>query len=468
MNNKIIKDGVLLLSAKFIGILSSTIIAIFVARYYGVSIYGDYTTAVAFSTFILTFTDLGLDAYLLKEGSRDKSKIKKYYGNILLIKIAILFISAIFIVVLAKYLGYSQIVIKLILILLPNCIISYVISTFFVIMQLLEKLNVNAKVQIIQSILIVAVAILVLVYGCNIYIYSILQSLISIVILVIYLKIIPVEFLFTTKHSKNLIKGSILFGLSSLLFIVYYKVDTVMLSILVDTYAVGIYESAYKVVNILISLIVILDNLVMPKFFKLYKENKEKMFEIYRKLLEFAVVFGISFSIMGMFMSREIINILYGKQYFDSIVILQILIWTVSIRLLAAIVGFVITASDNMNIKVRFQAIFAVFNIILNTILIPYYGVVGASVATVITELMVFFTYYYYVRRKFNVNIKFKVIFKVICMNILFVCIIININFNFNFIINGLLYVLIYIILLRIVFKDIFKVIIGELRKYRK
>ena len=94
MSKKLVKDGLLLLIAKLVSIVSGTLIAIFVARYYGVNIYGQYTTAIAFSTFILTFTDLGLDTFMLKECSREKSKLNKYYGNVLLIKLLILIFSS--------------------------------------------------------------------------------------------------------------------------------------------------------------------------------------------------------------------------------------------------------------------------------------------------------------------------------------------------------------------------------------
>ena len=44
MSKKLVKDGLLLLIAKLVSIVSGTLIAIFVARYYGVNIYGQYTT----------------------------------------------------------------------------------------------------------------------------------------------------------------------------------------------------------------------------------------------------------------------------------------------------------------------------------------------------------------------------------------------------------------------------------------
>lgn len=465
MSKKLVKDGLLLLIAKLVSIGSGTLIAIFVARYYGVNIYGQYTTAIAFITFILTFTDLGLDTFMLKECSRDKSKLNRYYGNILLVKLLILLISSAIIILLAFNIGYSEDVVKLIIILIPNCIINYVINTFFVVMQIEDKLGTNAKIQILQSTLIIVVAIFIMILGLKIYIYAILQSIISIILLLVYLAIIPVNFNATFKYTKVLVYGSIFFGLSSLLYIVYYKVDTVMLSLMQGTYEVGIYESAYKVVNILISLIVILDNLIMPKFFRLYKENKEKMIESYKILLNYGLILGVSFSVVLVYMSKYIINILYGRQYSDAIFILQILVWTVSIRLLAATVGFVITASDNMQKKVKFQAFFAVLNIILNWILIPIYGVGGAAIATVITELMVFITYYVFVRKLFNAKIQKTIILKCILMNILLVFIL-NYFKNLGFFVMSAMcmcsYILVEILFFKRDIKEIIVLIINN------
>lgn len=460
MSKKLIKDGMLLLLAKLVSIGSGTIIAIFVARFYGVSIYGQYTTALAFITFILTFTDLGFDAFMLKECSRDKSKLNSYYGNIIILKLVILFFSIIIILGLSKILGYSNEVNKLILILIPNCAITYIINTFFVVMQLKDRLAVNARIQIVQSALIILVATIVMVLGLNIYIYALLQSIVSSLLVLLYIYIIPVKFKITLKYSKILILGSIFFGLSSLLYVIYYKLDTIMLSVIRGSYEVGIYESAYKVINILITLIAILDNIIMPQFFYLYKKNKEKMLNNYKLILNYGIIFGIPFSLVLVYMSKYIINILYGSQYKDAIFILQILALTVAIRLLAATVGFVITASDNMKIKVKFQAIFALVNIVLNLILIPKYGVSGAAIATVITEVMVFITYYIFVSSIFNSVIKLSIVCKCIVMNFIMAILFKYLGNNINFILATISSISIYLLSITLFFKNELLIII--------
>lgn len=452
MNKKIVKDGFLLMLAKLFAIGSGAIVAIFVARFFGVNTYGEYTTAIAFATFILTFTDLGMDTFLLKEVSRDRSLLDKYFSNIILVKILVLTISVIIIIVSSKLLGYSFDVIKIIIITLPNLVIGYIVSTFFVIMQIENKLGVNAKIQIAQSILIILVAIFSVTFKFDIYGYSALQSLISIVILIIYLFVVSISFKPSIMYTKTIVSGSIIFGVSSLLFIIYYKLDTVMLSLIKGTYEVGIYESAYKVVGILIGVVAILDNLVMPRFFQLYKTNVKKMIGIYEYIAKRGLIFGVSFSVVLMYMSKYIINILYGSEYSDSILILEILMWTVVIRLMAAICGFVITASDNMKVKVKFQFIFAILNIIMNVILIPKFGVIGAAISSVITEVLVFITYYIFVQRNFDGKISLKVIIKCIFMNLTLI-IILSFFVNLNFILMGIICIAAYCIVELIFFK---------------
>ena len=223
MSNKFIKDGMLLMIAKLFSMVSSALVAIFIARYYGVSIYGAYTTAIAFTTFICTFTDLGLDSYMLKECSRNLDNLNKLYRNVMTIKLIILLITSILIVLLSNLVGYEGDIKKLIIILLPNIMITYIINTFFVIMQVKGRLHINAKIQISQNALIIIVALLTIIFKFNIYLYSLLQSIISIIVLCIYVYISNMKFKPSIKYSKIIIKGSILFGLSSLLYIIYYK-----------------------------------------------------------------------------------------------------------------------------------------------------------------------------------------------------------------------------------------------------
>ncbi|WP_187115484.1 flippase [Turicibacter sanguinis] len=443
---KIFKDGALLLIAKLLSMISGMLITIFVARYFGIDVYGKYTTALAFSSFILAFTDLGTDVYLLKECSIDKKKLSILYSNCLILKIFILSLTSIFLFFMAKILNYDSDIYKLILIVTPHLVLNYIINIYFVIMQIEDKLSKNALIQIMQTLIMLFIVLITFVLKLNIFIYGILQIILSLIILITYLTIIDIKFTITLKQSSIIFKGSILFGLSSLLYIVYYKLDTIMLSLIKGSYEVGVYESAYKVISVLISLIVILDNIFMPKFFALFKVNVDKMLNMYQFLLSVGVVISIPICFIIMNLSGIIINLLYGSEYLEANSVFKILIWSVAIRLLAAIVGFVITASNNMKIKVQFQFIFALVNLILNMLLIPLLGAIGGAISTILTELLVLLCYYYFIKKKFRTSLNYKFIFKVILVNIFSIFLFVLINTPY-IILNSLLYILYYIII---------------------
>lgn len=450
-----LKDGALLLLAKLLSMGSGMIITIFVARYFGVDVYGQYTTALAFVSFILAFTDFGTDTYMLKECSIDKANLSIIYSNSLLIKIIVLGITSLLIICLANILNYGINVYKLILLIIPQLVINYLVNTYFVIMQIEQKLSQNAIIQIIQTFIMLVFVGITLAFKLNIFIYATLQILLSLIILSIYLKLVKVKFTPTFNYSKIIIKGSIFFGLSSLLYIIYYKLDTVMLSIIKGSYYVGIYESAYKVISVLISLIVILDNIFLPKFFSLYEINLRKMLELYKSMLLISFILSIPLCFVFMNFSEIIIKLLYGNEYLDASLIFKILIWSVAIRLMAAIVGFVVTASNNMKIKVKFQFMFAIMNIILNLILIPLYGIIGAAISTILTEFMVLFFYYYFIKVKFKVYFNKKLLVKVLVVNFVSLLLYLIIKTPYQFL-NCILYIGYYVLLMLLLnFKNI-------------
>ena len=97
--------------------------------------------------------------------------------------------------------------------------------------------------------------------------------------------------------------------------------------------------------------------------------------------------------------SPYLINLIYSSEYALAAVPMQILIWTVVFMFING-VGTSLLNSIGKEISVtKSYVIAAVFNIILNCILIPRYTYIGASISTVLSEILIMAIMLYYISK---------------------------------------------------------------------
>ncbi|MCY1308808.1 hypothetical protein D9M70_588450 [compost metagenome] len=87
------------------------------------------------------------------------------------------------------------------------------------------------------------------------------------------------------------------------------------------------------------------------------------------------------------------IPLLFGKQYLQAIILLNILAVCAPILFVASSVGATLVTQEHMAKKVKYMGAVAVLNIALNLLLIPEFEAVGAAVATVISNLVLLIVY---------------------------------------------------------------------------
>ena len=127
----------------------------------------------------------------------------------------------------------------------------------------------------------------------------------------------------------------------------------------------------------------------MSKFFK----NDEKLLLIsFEKSIKYLMLIMIPLAIATMFYSTDIIHLIYGNEYDAASSVLSILIWTVCLLFVNGPCNTLLNASHKEVTVTKIYAIAALFNIILNFILIPYLSYNGAAITTVIKR---FFNCYY-------------------------------------------------------------------------
>jgi O-antigen/teichoic acid export membrane protein len=181
--------------------------------------------------------------------------------------------------------------------------------------------------------------------------------------------------------------------------LIYYRIDTVMLSIMKDQTAVGLYGASYKILEILIALPGMFMGILLPLFAKYYIQDKTRFQHIFQQAFNIILTIAIPLTVGGILLSSNILGLIAGSEFLPSTTTLQVLFVGIGFIFLGNLMGHILIGSEFQNKSMYIAIIGAFVNVVLNLYLIPKYSYLGAAIATAITEGLVLISYIYLVRR---------------------------------------------------------------------
>ena len=205
------------------------------------------------------------------------------------------------------------------------------------------------------------------------------------------------------KHFKSIF---ILFAMAITVKI-YTALDTTMLGFIKGDYEVGIYTAATKINRIIISLVVAIGTVMLPRLSYYSKlEDKSEFFKLSYLGFNILLLISIPCAIGLTLLSDPVINILSGTGYEAAIVPMRIMNPIIVIIGLSNFIGIQIFMPLNKE-KWTLCSVMAgaLINFTMNTFLIPKYGAVGASIATVCGETSVTLVQFVLVRKFLKINL---------------------------------------------------------------
>ncbi|NJK47249.1 flippase [Candidatus Gracilibacteria bacterium] len=164
--------------------------------------------------------------------------------------------------------------------------------------------------------------------------------------------------------------------------------DIVMIGSLVGSKETGLYTVAAKIAGLLIFPLVAINSILAPLVADLYtQQNRQELQRIVSLGLQCVFLSTLSITIVLTIWGKTILSS-FGAEFFSGYPILLILIVGQLINAMAGPVSLLLNMTGYHNDATKVLAVSATLNIILNAILIPSYGSVGASVATVISTTL--------------------------------------------------------------------------------
>lgn len=190
---------------------------------------------------------------------------------------------------------------------------------------------------------------------------------------------------FSLKEARYLLKESWPLIVSSAAWVIYTKIDQIMLGQMQGDFAVGVYAAASRLSDVANFFPIIIITSVFPSILIYKKENPSLYIQKVQSLYYFTVTAVIIGSLLITLSSKLIISLIYGDAYTGASSVLNIHFWSIVFSTLSAISGRYMINDGMQKITMTRHLLGVIINIPLNYYLIPIYGVEGAAIATLIS-----------------------------------------------------------------------------------
>jgi len=261
-------------------------------------------------------------------------------------------------------------------------------------------------------------------------------------------KYYPLKFNIDWQYWKQVFKKALPLFVIITFNLIYYRIDTVMLSVMKDQTAVGLYGASYKILEILIAIPGMFMGILLPLFAKYYIQDKTRFQHIFQQAYNILVTIAIPLAVAGILLSNKILNLIAGQDFMPATSTLQVLFIGIGFIFLGNLMGHILIGASLQNKSMYIAIIGAVFNVALNLYLIPIYSYLGAAIATAITEGLVLLSYIYLVKKHIQYFPKFQFIHLIAILATSLMGLTIYFSSNWNIFVQTLLACLVFGIVL--------------------
>ena len=369
---------------------------IYMARNLGSSDFGLFSFAFSFAGIFVLLVDPGLNILLTRDVSRDRTLASKYSNNIFTVKILLSFVTLGLLWSALHLFGYDQRTVTVILIMGGFLILNCFFEFFVALSNAYERMDIDVAIKITNKLFVSLFGLTALLLGSGIVSllhYMVMASIIAVFIayFIIRKNIINIKLELDWKSLGPMHYNALPMALTAIFSLIYFKVDVVMLSMFsVSNSDIGVYSAAVRLIEVLNVIPVIFVGGLFPILAGFSNNKKTHLEPAFRKSFQYILLVVFFIFAVTVSSSQEIIRIIYGSEYSNSALALSILICTSLFIFPNVLFLNLIVIANKQILNAAFALFCLLLNIILNLILIPRYGFIGASIATVTTDMMFF------------------------------------------------------------------------------
>lgn len=391
-------------AARAVDIIGGFLAIIIIARYLGITSFGEYSFIIAFIGAVIPIAYFGLERIGVRELSRKRAEAGQYTGAMLVSRWVL---SLLAVTIVAASLIYMDLP-RRNLIAMIAAVISELIwasgSTFICVFRAFEKMHLETIITLIYKIFYVAVL------GAVFFMDLGFIAIFVVIAVANTLRLIMSLYLLNTRVSRPsfdfdrsllgfLIKESFLLGFSHIFAIWSIRMSPILLNFLKNPTEVALFQSP---ATLIINLQVVPLSLIMalfPRFSRLGTTERKDLSSLYLKTFNIVFAMGIIAAAVVFAFSTEIIQLVFGSEFALAAPILALMALAIPVAFLTGLNEFIFVAVDRQKDLLFIWGAGFALNLAGNYMLIGRYGATGAAASMVLMFYFNFFLQWIFSRK---------------------------------------------------------------------
>lgn len=405
MENKIFSNSLWLIVSQVLTKTIGFFYTVFLAQSLGVDIFGQFIVALSYFALLSAVADFGITRYLVRELAVNPKNSSSLISSSVICRFILLVFSIMVYIgligVIDTDLDRRELSMLAALAVLPQSVsltLDAVLTAFL-------KVRLSAFSTLLFSILTALSGLVLISFG-----WGKLGAMTALIIGQFFYMLILLFFVSSQKISwlgeidgiviKRVLRGSLPYGLLGIIGIISFRVDTLFLAYFRGNFETGIYGAAYKFLDASTLLPISLATVFFPVAARLHELNIKQAKNLYYSILKINFLVGVVI-VLGYLTILPIFITYFMPKYLPSIDVLKILSFSIPFIFMHILAGQVLlsTARYLKQVLVMYAPLLLI-NLVLYSVFIPTWGYFGAAGATVIGEILTFFTFSVFIWRK--------------------------------------------------------------------
>lgn len=374
------------------------------SRYLGINDFGKYAFVVAFAAIFKVVSGMGVPSIVVREMARDKENAQKIYASAFLLHIFLSLITVLLMVVSINLISSSEVIKSAATLCAAAVVLELFSKLFSAVFQAYEKMVYDAYQTIFaQAIYVISIVCVVKFgYGLTGVFVALLITFAAECIFGFYLvsrKFVRLRFQGNCGKWKYLLKESYPLGIKAVLRKLNFRIDTLILAAMKGSAEVALFHGVYKMIQSLMFFAEGATRAIFPVFSRYSMTSKASLQQGYEKSFKFLILIGLPFGIFFSYFSTPVITLILGKAFVDATPVLQIFGWVLALMFLSNLMQKMLIVGNKQSYSMLATCVSLCINLALDFLLIPKMSYVGASFATLVSEITMFGLAFYFVSR---------------------------------------------------------------------
>lgn len=413
-----------MMGAQAVTWLSSLVLMLMLPRYLGSVEYGKLYLAMSVAMIFGVLIGFGAPYYITKEIARSRETTAALLVNSVAIRVLLWAVCMGAMAAFAYAAGYTPVVTALILMFGITKLwegAKLVLASCFQGFEMMQYPSLGA---VAERVFAAATGAVALIMGANVFVVGAILALSTLLNFLVVMKFTPKIAPALPRcdwiEAAGLLKTGLPYFLLSLFAVIYYRIDSVMLSLFAPDAVVGWYGAAYRLFDVLMFLPSIFSIAIFPILSRLGAEDPNGLQRTTQKSLECLIMAGAPIGIGMCAFAEPLVDLLFGlPEYQASVTLIQLFSIALLIVYADFVLGSTLFASDRQRQWTIVAFLALLLNPALNYFMIPYTqasmgnGGIGAAVATILTEAFVFAAALHFMPRGFLSGFRAGVLLKI-------------------------------------------------------